>query len=1111
MEGTVRLRFLGTVRVERDGELVGGFRSRKALAVLGYLALQGQPLPREHLADLFWADQPEARGRANLSWVLSRITSLLPGCLQADRQSVQFRCPAHLWLDIVAFAELEARGDAASLAAAAELVRGEFLEGLYLEGCAEFELWLVGERERWRQRVVSVLRALVAHHDQEGQHAEALRSARRLLDLEPWHEETHRQVMLLLARSGQRGAALAQYEACRQVLAGELGVEPAQETVALYERLRATARRQERRRNIPSPPTPLIGREAELAQIFSLLQDPALRLLNLVGPGGIGKTRLALEAAAQIDQAGVFLEGVAFVPLSPIASADLLVTAIAGSLDFLFHSSTDPQEQLLNYLQGKEMLLVLDNFEHLLEGASLLVEILAAAPEVKLLVTSREQLNLQSEWLLEIEGLRYPADGEMEGAADYGAVELFVQSARQVQRNLCSTEEAMRSVVTICHLVQGMPLGILLATAWLDVLTPAEIADQISGGIEGSLDFLAADLRDLPERQRSIRAVFDHSWALLPRREQELFQSLSAFRGGFSRHTAQQICGASLRDLKSLAAKSLLHLTPAPTTRPTTEGRYELHALLQQYATERLEMSPAAHEAVHDRHCAYYATALQQWAADLKGHRQQRALAEMDVEIENARAAWYWALKQRAMERLAQALEGLCLFYDWHLRYQEGEATCRAGVERLEATVSGAGLQILTSLLTWQAYFCTKLGRRKAASQILEQSLAILDGSDVHDTGYRRAKAHTLRVSAELARDSDREGGRRLYAQSLALFQELGDQWWTARVLQRLGWAAWQLGDYNAARRWLGESLVHRQTLGDQRGIGQSLELLSYVPMYRGEFEEAERLLRESLAIHQEIGRPADIAEGWVDLGCTLSLRGKFSEARLLHRESVAIYEDLGSPAGLAWSSIWLGLVEMHLGRYNSSQTLAQTSLASARELGHQEVGGLCLFVLANVALARGAYSEANALAQKSASIFRGIGQQHELAMALASMGYAALGLGQRPQAGRHLSEALRIATEVRVFRPLMLALPAIALLLASEGRLEQAVELYSLASRHDFVAKSQWFQDVAGQQLATTEAALPPNTVAAARERAHTQDQWDTAAQLLVELGERQDVKREA
>jgi len=361
MPGTLRLRFLGSVQIERNGKPVRGFRSRKALALLGYLAAQEQPVSREHLADLFWEDQPGNRARANLSWVMNRLAPALPGCLQADRHTVQFCRTDACWVDIDVFKTLETRGDAVALADAVELYRGEFLEGLYLQGCAEFEIWLVGERERWRERVTRALEKLVTHHNQRGEREQGLRLARRLLALEPWREETHRQVMQLLAHSGQRSAALTQYETCRRVLVEELRVEPMPETIALYERIRATATP---RHNLPSQPTPFVGQKDTLAEMVARLNNPDCRLLTVTGPGGIGKTRLALQAAAAVVE--TFLEGVYFVPLVGVSSAALIVPAMADALGFSFSGAQDPRLQLLNYLRRKEMLLILDSFEHLL-------------------------------------------------------------------------------------------------------------------------------------------------------------------------------------------------------------------------------------------------------------------------------------------------------------------------------------------------------------------------------------------------------------------------------------------------------------------------------------------------------------------------------------------------------------------------------------------------------------------------------------------------------------------------------------------------------------------------------------------------------------------------
>ena len=476
-----------------------------------------------------------------------------------------------------------------------------------------------------------------------------------------------------------------------------------------------------RKHNLPVQLTPFVGREAVLAEIEARLQDPACRLLTLIGPGGSGKTRLALEAAAaQLDS---FAHGVFFVSLAPLDSVEAIVPTVAEALGFRFYEEGEPQQQLLDYLCQKTMLLIMDNFEHLLacperrpelvegprrrDGVGLVTEILKTAPDVKILTTSRAGLNVQGERLFPIAGMDFPAltPREPKEAAQYSAVKLFLQSARWVQPSFELTADNVNHVTQICRLVEGMPLGILLAAAWVQMLTPAEIAAEIGQ----SLDFLETDLRDVPERQRSMRAVFDHSWRLLTEREREVFGGLSVFRGGFTRQAAQRVTGASLRELRALVNKSLLHRTPT--------GRYEVHELLRQYAAEKLDQSPAASEAVHDRHCAYYAAALQQWEAHLKGPRQQAALAEIEADSENARAAWNWAVERGHVEHIEQAIEGLCLFYDLRWRYQEGEAACRMAAEKLAATTSGdgpvlsavEGLRVLAKVMAWQSVFSREL------------------------------------------------------------------------------------------------------------------------------------------------------------------------------------------------------------------------------------------------------------------------------------------------------------------------------------------------------------------------------------------------------------------
>ncbi len=840
--------------------------------------------------------------------------------------------------------------------------------------------------------------------------------------------------------------------------------------------------------NLPVPLTPFVGREAELAEIQERLGDPDCRLLTLVGPGGCGKTRLAVEAAtAQIDN---YPHGVFFVSLAPLDSIDSMVPTVAEALGFRFYEEGEPQQQLLDYLRQKRMLLILDNFEHLVEGAGLVTEILQTAPEVKILATSRARLNVGGEHLFPVVGMHFPDEETIEDATQYSAVKLFLSNVRRTQPSFEPTADELTEVVRICRLVEGMPLGILLAAAWAEMLTPLEIAAEISRG----LDFLETDLRDVPERQRSMRAVFDHSWNLLTEREREVFQALSVFRGGFTRDAAQKVTGASLRELMALVHKSLLHRT--------ARGRYDMHELLRVYAAEKLDGSSAAGDAARDRHSAYYVAALQRWEADLKGPRQQTALAEMDTEIENARAAWDWAVERGQVERLDQAMEGLCRFYSWRLRDSEGEAACRMAAKRLMGTASGTERRVLARILAWQGTFSDYIGHKELANRLLQKSLALLEEAELAGQDVRPERAFILLQMGGIASDSDLEQGKRLYEQSLALYEGLGDRWSTANVLGKLAWNAGSLGTYDEAERLAKESLAIRRALGDQRGVAISLWCLAATALHQGQLEEAERLARESSVIWQDTGDRADISFGLSIVGVTVTRRGKFAEAEALCQESLAIDNDLGDRPALAWSNYSLGHTKVHLGRYDQARAHLQVSLALSRDIGMARVIGLSLHWLGCVALAGKAYAEAEVLLQESIAVYRELGQREDLSWALASLGVATRGLDQLPLAQRHIHEALRMAAETRAFYPLMFAVPATALLLADQGEKERAVELYALASCYAVVANSRWFEDVFGRHIVALASTLPPEVVAAAQERGRARDLDATVKELLVELG---------
>src|SRR3954454_8653739 len=382
-------------------------------------------------------------------------------------------------------------------------------------------------------------------------------------------------------------------------------------------------------KNLPAARTSFVGRVAELDDIDRLLQDPDCRLLTLVGPGGAGKTRLALEAAARrIDR---YPHGVHFVPLVSVATAEFLAPAVAESIQFAVdgaHSGFSAQDQLLDYLGDRSTLLVLDNFEHLVGGADLLGEIIGRAPGVELLTTSRERLNVQSEWVLDVHGLGLVENGD----GGSGALRLFVERARQGEPGFSLDDSAeLDHACRICRLVEGLPLGVELAASWVSMLSCAEIADEI----EQNIDFLATSMRDVPERHRSLRAAFDQSWRLLSGEQQDVLARLSVLRGDYGREAAAAVAGADLRLLSVLVSKSLV--------RRSDFARYELHELLRQYASEKLAAESAdAVAATRERHARFYLRVLNERRPALAGAGVVEVRDELRREVDNLRAAAEW-------------------------------------------------------------------------------------------------------------------------------------------------------------------------------------------------------------------------------------------------------------------------------------------------------------------------------------------------------------------------------------------------------------------------------------------------------------------------------------
>ena len=859
--------------------------------------------------------------------------------------------------------------------------------------------------------------------------------------------------------------------------------------------------------NLPPPATPFIGRETELAALSQHIANPATRLVTIVGAGGMGKTRLALACAEQI-LAGASLRpaprhGVFFVNLAPLREAGQIVLALAQALGYQWigGNGRSSQQQLLDYLRQKEMLIIFDNFEHLLDGVGLLTEILQISPKVQILVTSRERLHLQIEQVYPIEGLDFPDWETPEDAARYTAVQLFLQSARRNQPSFALRDrDDLTYLARICCTVAGMPLALELAASWVDILPLADIAAELQQG----LDLLEADIQDMPERHRSIRAAIDYSWQKLDKKEQDVFAGLSVFRGGFTREVAQTVVAANLRQLARLVSKSWLQGGGV-----RGNGRYQIHELLRQYGSEKLREG-GGETAVQDAHSTYFCEALQRWEPELKGRQQQIALKQIKSDEDNIRAAWQWVIEQEKWEQVDRAINGLGRFYMLTVQRAEGERACQQAAKVLIDAISrtpetATVLQrVIAKVLTWQANFLHFLGQKEAMNESLQQSLTFLSDLADPDQDSDLVKAHALfLMGLATMYDTALTVAKTLLDQSLAIYQGQQDEWGTAWVLRGLGSVQDRLGYKIEARQSLEKSLLSFQVLGDRTEEYWTLRSLSGMALSDGQLDKSEQFDHQSLSLAIEIGDTFGQVNVLSDLAWLCLFRGDLNQADTLFQKAMAQankinYQFYDTILDLRFGQ---GLVALHKGRYGKAYMVCQMAQTFAQEHNldrfHFHVTAVAL-LQGCVALVEEAYAEAQDRLDKASHEYQP--RQYLLVDVQSVLGMALVKLGRRVEAGQQLCQALALALETRSFRTTS-PLVGIALLLAELGQIERAVELYTLAESKPVVSSSQWFADVAGKPIGALATALPPAVLASARIRGRQADLWQTASSLLREL----------
>ncbi len=752
----------------------------------------------------------------------------------------------------------------------------------------------------------------------------------------------------------------------------------------------------QQRHNLPAQATPFVGRDGELRMLGLMLEDPYQRLITLVGQGGMGKSRLAVEAGMRtinrhISHTDLFPDGVYFYSLTQISGIDKLLTLIADGARFQFYQGESPKSQLLDFWSDKRALLIFDNCEHLTSELDLISDILYAAPAVKIIATSRARLDIAGETLLTIEGMDFP-DMLTVDLSEYSAIQLFVQSARRSKPGFQLRPIDFNAMIEICKLVRGMPLGIELAAAWVEVLSLPEIAAEIAH----DLDFLGTEAQDAPERHRSMRAVFGHSWELLTPEEQQGFSRLAVFRGRFTRQAGQAVTGATLRQLMTFVNKSLVR-------RDADSGVYQIHELMRQFAEEQLEAAGEL-EAMRAKHSRYYIEALVQLRRDMQSNRQLERWMDIYADRENVRAAWLWAATNGQFVPLADSIHSMGIFFDMRTQYIEGSALFEQICDLLYKHPPDPDRdRALAWLHGWVTIFRTIFRQVASAHEHLAAMREAVNRSRDPETHawlnfciglverilghapssqeyFRRAAAEftalgspwdnahallNLAVSSYFrleSRQTDISMGILAADEALSTLESLGDVYVRAHVLEERGHLATLIEDFDRGLALMEEAANLHRTVGNQLGVGSTLLKLALTRAVVGQLEQGRVAAEEAYALYRDANNLAQIATS-LEIRARISFfEGKFAESAELAQEVVHLSLRLQMPEYRISALILRGRCEWALGRLGPCEETFRHAYIAAEDINHREDMSIALAGAILVKLAQRNLADADAL-----------------------------------------------------------------------------------------------------------------------------------------------------
>lgn len=916
----LRIHLLGQFRATDKGEAVSGLGQPRLCFLLAYLLLhRDAPVSRQQLAFAFWPDTSDDQARSNLRTVLHRLRDALPDgehCLAFDRHTVLWRPDAALSLDVSDFEAALAAAQRAQRTADRETERRALQEaveayaGDLLPDC--YDDWIAPIREQLRQAGQGALERLLVLLEERGEYQGALQYDQRLLRFDPLHEATYRQLMRLHALSGDRTGVVRVFHTCESVLRRELDMCPAIETRAAYQaslkQAAASAATPHprpptpgpQRHNLPPQLTSFIGREREAEQVRGLLA--AHRLVTLTGSGGVGKTSLALRVATELLPA--FAGGAWWVNLEAVADEALVSQTLAHTMDVREAAGQSLAQTVADHLHDKRLLLLLDNCEHLSGRVGQLAqEMLRAAPQLRILVTSQRALGAPGERVWRVPSLAVPAapaPAISAGSAEptptvalgqYESVRLFVARGQAILPTFALTDANAREIALICRRLDGIPLALELAAAHIRTLTLSQIAVRL----DDALGLLGHPAAAQSVRHQTLQATIGWSHELLSQRERLLFRRLAVFAGSFTLAAVEAVCAghgiaseAILELLAGLEDKSMLESEVTPT-----EVRFRLHEVIRQYALARLADAGEI-ERTGARHLDYYGRLVAEAEPQLTGIEQGAWLDRLEAEHDNLRAALgYSQGADDGRDAGLRMVGGLARF--WATRGYFGEGRYRART-LLAGSAQDAATPDRLAGLTAAAYLAYYQGDYAEGRGLYDQALAAAQA-----LGDKGAVATITRGLGTVAHaQGDCAVALRSYELSLAACREIGDRWGEATARANLGLALWQHGDPATARNHLAACLDLRRELGDAVGIAYVLNILGDVAWSEGQPVEAQRLNEESLLMRRRLGDKWGSAYSLDSLGLIGRGQRDWASARACFAECLALFHDLGSQRATA-------------------------------------------------------------------------------------------------------------------------------------------------------------------------------------------------------------------